>query len=40
MKKFVFGAVVFALVAMLMVSCASTKYGCPGNPQSTAKFRG
>lgn len=30
------------LLALIVViaSCSSQKYGCPGNPQASSKFRG
>jgi hypothetical protein len=34
--------IVLLLLAIVMVvtSCASQKYGCPGNPQASYKFKG
>ncbi len=28
------------ILAVLISSCASQKYGCPGNPQANSKFKG
>ncbi len=27
-------------IIVLITSCASQKYGCPGNPQANSKFKG
>jgi len=29
-----------ALIVVVIASCSSQKYGCPGNPQASTKFRG
>jgi hypothetical protein len=33
---------VFMLLALVVAfaSCTSSKYGCPGNPQASSRFRG
>jgi len=33
-------ALVMLALVVLVSSCASQKYGCPGNPQANYKFRG
>jgi hypothetical protein len=33
-------ALVMIALVVLVSSCASQKYGCPGNPQANYKFRG
>ncbi len=27
-------------IVVTIASCASQKYGCPGNPQATSRFKG
>lgn len=38
-NKFILAFAILTLV-VLVSSCASQKYGCPGNPQASSKFRG
>lgn len=38
-NKLLFAFALLTLV-VLVTSCASQKYGCPGNPQANTKFRG
>jgi hypothetical protein len=33
-------ALVMIALVVVVSSCASQKYGCPGNPQANYKFRG
>lgn len=33
-------ALAILVLVVLVSSCASQKYGCPGNPQANYKFRG
>lgn len=39
-NKSLIGLALIALVAIIMTSCSSQKYGCPGNPQANYKFKG
>ncbi|HEX4877888.1 MAG TPA: hypothetical protein VFV31_14520 [Chitinophagaceae bacterium] len=40
MKNKLFAALLLLSIVLLVASCASQKYGCPGNPQYSSKFRG
>jgi len=40
MKNKSFIALAILALVVLVSSCASQKYGCPGNPQANYKFRG
>jgi len=40
MKNRSFIALAILALVVLVSSCASQKYGCPGNPQANYKFRG
>ena len=40
MKNKIFLALTLLTLVVLATSCASQKYGCPGNPQVSSKFRG
>ena len=39
MKNKLFLALTLLTLVVLATSCASQKYGCPGNPQASSKFR-
>jgi hypothetical protein len=38
-NKIMFAALLLTLVVAIS-SCASQKYGCPGNPQASSRFKG
>jgi hypothetical protein len=40
MKNKILTALAILMVIVFLSSCASQKYGCPGNPQASSKFRG
>ena len=40
MKNKLLTALMLLTLIVVISSCASQKYGCPGNPQATSKFRG
>jgi len=40
MKNKILAALMLLTLIVVISSCASQKYGCPGNPQANTKFRG
>jgi hypothetical protein len=40
MKRMIVTAIIILTAIVFLSSCAAPKYGCPGNPMSSGKFRG
>ncbi len=40
MKNKLLTALMLLALIVVIASCSSQRYGCPGNPQASSKFRG
>ncbi|HEY6064006.1 MAG TPA: hypothetical protein VIV35_10380 [Chitinophagaceae bacterium] len=40
MKNKLFTVLMLLALIVVVASCTTQRYGCPGNPQASSKFRG